>query len=144
MREFGFWQKWLSVVSLVVVLFGLSVAFLNNTYLFKVLFSDWVNKSFWGAPDVAEQVALFQKWIYGLLGAAFTGWGIFMFFVARGPFKRKERWAWNCFAIGLLVWFILDTWFSYQYGIYSNIVTNVLFLLLLGLPLVYTRKDFIS
>jgi ABC-type Fe3+ transport system permease subunit len=51
MNRFYFWQTWLFVVGLVVVVFGLALAF----------------------------------------------------FIARYPFRNRERWAWNCLAVGLLL-----------------------------------------
>lgn len=142
MREFGFWQKWLSIASLAIVLFGLALAFFNQTYFFKILFTNWINRAFWGAPDVAEQVALFQRWAYGVMGGMIAGWGVFMFYVARGPFKNKERWAWNCFAISFALWFAVDTGLSFYAGVYSNVVTNIVFLSLFAVPLFNTRKSF--
>lgn len=42
MDRFSFWQKWLLIVSLMITIFGLALAFLNQTPLFDMLFNDQV------------------------------------------------------------------------------------------------------
>ncbi|VAW40610.1 hypothetical protein MNBD_CHLOROFLEXI01-4485, partial [hydrothermal vent metagenome] len=44
-----------------------------------------------------------------MLGTTVAGWGIFMAFLAQYPFKAREKWVWNCFAVGITVWYITDT-----------------------------------
>ena len=68
--------------------------------------------------------------------------GITLAYIARYPFGRKERWAWNGLVFGLLVWFVLDTALSIFYRVYFNAAFNTALLILTGLPLVFTRKEF--
>ncbi|NOX87731.1 MAG: hypothetical protein GXO77_01810, partial [Calditrichaeota bacterium] len=78
----------------------------------------------------------------GVLGAVISGWGVFLSFIAYYPFKAKERWAWNCIAAGFIVWFIIDTVISVNYHVGFNVVINIVFLLGVLLPLMFTGKHF--
>jgi len=141
MRDFNFWQLWLSVFSWIVVIFGVGMALLNRTPLFA-LFDAQVNPAFWGPGAVPVGVDGFQGWIYGVLGAAMAGWGVFLVFMARYPFQRRERWAWNCILWGLLLWYVLDTGISFYSGVLFNAFFNTAILILGLLPLYFTRRGF--
>ena len=140
--SFTFWLRWLVVLSVVIVAFGLGLAFLNDTPLFD-LFHQQVDPVFWGDQPLPPAMLDFRGWAYGVLGATMAGWGVFFVFLAWIPFRRKERWSWNCFALGLLVWYVSDTLISLASGVIFNAVFNTLILVLVGLPLIFTRKVFV-
>ena len=95
MSRFLFWQRWLFVFSLIVIVFGLCMALLNRTPLFDV-FDKQVNPVFWGRGLLLPPgVGAFQGWSYGVLGATMAGWGVFLAFVTCYPFRNRERWAWQ-------------------------------------------------
>jgi len=142
MTNFSFWQRWLFVVCVIVSVFGVMLAFLSGTPLFD-LFNRQIDPAFWSANIVDDGTRQFQQWIYGVWGATIAGWGIVMAYIARYPFNRKERWAWNSMVFGLLVWFILDTSLSVIHKVYFNVAFNMTLLILAGLPLIFTRKEFI-
>jgi hypothetical protein len=141
MSGFTFWQRWLLAVGVVIALFGLFTALAAGTPLFDPFDRqiDWI---FWGTAAVGGSVRLFQQWVFGVWGATIAGWGIFVIFLARHPFRKKERWAWNCIALGLAVWFLLDTSISLIHGVYFNAAINTVLFVLTILPLIFTRKDF--
>ena len=141
MPKFLFWQKWLFIVGIVIVVFGIIMAFLSGTALFD-LFNRQIDPAFWGKGTSLESVKSFQQWIYGVWGATIAGWGIFVTFIAHYPFRNKEKWAWNCLVVGLLTWFVLDTALSLFFKVYFNVAFNATLLLLAGLPVVITRKEF--
>ena len=64
------------------------------------------------------------------------GWNLFL-----DP-KNKEKWARICLAVGLLVWFFLDTAISLSHKVYFNAIFNVGVLILAMLPVICTKKDF--
>ncbi len=141
MERFDFWQKWLCGVSIVVIFFGIFMAFFSGTILFKVM-DENVNMAFWGEQEVSNEIKNFQRWVYGAWGATIAGWGVFIFYITRYPFKNKESWAWNAMLFGVLVWYLVDTGFSLYFQVHVNVLLNT-FLLILGLlPLFFTRKDF--
>ena len=141
MRGFSFWQKWLFVVSLIICCFGLLMAFWGGAVLFQV-FNDQVDKVFWGSAQVPNQAANFRQWIYGVLGATMAGWGVFLAFIVQYPFKRKEKWAWNCLLSGLGIWFVVDTFISIYHTVYFNAFFNIVLMIALIVPLIFTRIHF--
>lgn len=70
------------------------------------------------------------------------GWGICHIFLARNLFAAGETWAWNCIAIAMTSWFVVDTSLSLYYGATFNAGFNVIFYLLFVAPLFFTRKQF--
>jgi len=145
MDNFKFWQTWLFVVSLAIIAFGFVLAFFNQTAVFDLLFNNRIDPAFWPATTpVTADVKLFQQWAYGVLGAMCIGWGIFMAFVAYRLFRAKEKWAWNCFALGITAWFVVDTAISLYFGVTFNAAFNIVLFVAVGLPLVFTRKDFVE
>ncbi len=141
MSTFSFWSRWLFVVSLVIVVFGIGMALLNGTVLFD-LFNNQVNPAFWQDTAVPDNAQTFQRFIYGVLGATVAGWGIFLAFIAHYPFRRQEKWAWNCIFTGMLLWFLIDTPISLYFQVPFNAVFNTLLFVLAMLPLAFTRRFF--
>jgi len=140
-KQFAFWQRWLVAASVIVVVFGLFMAFFNRTLLFD-LFNRGVDPAFWGAGAVPVEAQRFQGWAYGVLGATMAGWGLTLLFLARQAFLRKERWAWSSVLAGILLWFVVDEYISLASGAYFNAAFNLVFLVLVGLPLIFTRRHF--
>ncbi len=141
MQSFSFWQRWLFVVGIIIAGFGTLMALVSGTPLFD-LFNRQIDPAFWGTNAVGNAAKQFQQWIYGVWGATIAGWGIFVTYIARYPFNKKERWARNCLVLGLFIWFILDTWLSAFYKVYFNVVFNTILLVLAMVPIVFTQKDF--
>ncbi len=141
MKNFLFWQRWLFVISVAISVFGFVMVFLSRTPLFDV-FNQQINPVFWGSNTVGDSAKEFQQWIYGVLSATMAGWGVFVTFIAHYPFRNKEKWAWNCMVVGILVWFVLDTSLSIYHKVYFNAVFNTALLILAMLPVVLTREHF--
>ena len=141
MNRFSFWQRWLFIVSIIFVIFGIALAFLGNTPLFTWM-NNLINQAIWGTPALPAEVSVFQQWTYAVLGATVAGWGVSMFFIARHPFAQQERWAWNCLVAALIVWYPIDTFASLYFGVVFNALLNTGLLLLLALPLFFTRQQF--
>lgn len=142
MTAFSFWQRWLLAVGLFITIFGIAMAVLSGTPLFELL-NRQIDPAFWGMNTVDDVSRHFQQWVYGAWGATIAGWGIFATSIAHYPFKKKEKWAWQCIVFGLVVWFILDTSLSLGYRVYFNVALNTVLLVLAMLPVVFTRKDFL-
>ena len=142
MNSFSFWQKWLLVVALLLTAFGLALALFNQALVFDILFNNQVNPVFWPSQEITPQIAKFQQWVYGVLGATVAGWGIFTACLAHYPFRNKERWAWNAIALGITVWFIADTSLSLYFQVNINAAFNALVFAAVLLPLLFTRQAF--
>ena len=141
MKSFIFWQRWLLIVGIILSVFGIMMALLSGTPLFD-LFNRQIDPTFWKARNRGWR----NQAVPGLdlrgLGATIAGWGIFMGFIVPYPFNRKERWSWNCLVLGLLAWFILDTSLSAIHKVYFNVAFNTILSVLVGLPLLFTKRDF--
>ena len=141
MKTFMFWQRWLLIVGILVAVFGLVMAILNGTSVFN-LFNDQINPVFWGREDLPHASLVFQRWVYGAWGATVSGWGVFLGFIARFPYRKREKWARNCIVAGLGIWFLVDTAISVYYRVYFNAIFNSVLALLVILPLGFTWKLF--
>jgi tetrahydromethanopterin S-methyltransferase subunit D len=142
--SFDFWQRWLFVVGVFVIIFGVFIALLNGTVLFDTLFNKQIDAVFWddGGPN-DNSTQDFQQWVYGILGATVAGWGVCLVFIAHYPFKRREPWAWRCLVVSMGLWFVLDSVMSLSARNYFNeFAVNVPLLLLVLLPLWFTRRSF--
>ena len=142
MTSAEFWNRWLLFVGWLLVVFGLLLGFLNQTQLFDVAFNRQIDPVFWPTGIATESIAFFQAWIYGVLGATVSGWGVFVVFLAAYPFKKRERWAWNCIAAGITLWYIADTSISLYFGVTFNAVVNTVLAGLVCAPLLATREEF--
>lgn len=133
---------WLKIISVLFAVFGIIIALFNQTSTFQVTFNNQINPVFWGNSSLTSEALLFQKWIYGLLGAMCLMVGILIFFVVKYAFEKKERWAWNCLLFGLVAWFIIDTPISLFFKVYFNVIFNIVLLLAVLVPLLLTKKYF--
>jgi hypothetical protein len=137
MNNFAFWNRWLRILSLAIVAFGIIMALFNGTVVFK-LFNDNIDPVFWSA--ISEDAVDFKSWVYGGWGATIAGWGIVLYFVATHAFPRREPWVWNAIALGLTAWYVIDTFLSIAHQVYFNAAFNTLILILAGLPLIFTKS----
>lgn len=66
-----------------------------------------------------------------------------MVMISENSFKKKEIWAYNAMWYGLLSWFIIDSGISIYYDAVHNVILiNMVALILIGIPLIMTRKEF--
>ncbi len=144
MRNFNFWQKWLLLVGIYLVIFGLYLAFFSQSGLMDYIFNRNIDRNFWVDSELPENAVRFQVWIYGVLGAVIAGWGTLLAFWAWYPFRTRERWAWNGLVLSTCVWFFADTAISIFSGVFFNVMVNTIILFLLVVPLIFTRKYFIK
>jgi len=141
MGSFNFWYRWLFVIGIIIVAFGVFMAVFNQSPFFR-LFNDQIDPVFWEDAAIPDASTEFQGWVYGVLGATMAGWGLMLIFIIQYPFRHCEKWAWTAIASSLGFWYLLDTALSLYFGVYFNAVFNTLLLLVLTPPLIATRKEF--
>jgi Mn2+/Fe2+ NRAMP family transporter len=141
MNTFSFWQKWLFIFSLLLVLAGIIMAFFSASSLFSIL-NQQVDPIFRGLESTNNGFKEYQRFVYGVLGATMAGWGIFLAFISYYPFKKKEEWSRYCIITGLISWFLIDTSISIYYKVYINAAVNLFILLFTMLPVAITKKYF--
>jgi hypothetical protein len=78
--------------------------------------------------------------LYGILGAVMVGWMVALWFVATGPLRKRQRWAWNLCAASVASWFVLDTMASAIY-IPRNVILNAIFFVGFAVPMLMMRSE---
>ena len=141
MNRFNIWRVWLVLACLLVSLFGLAMA-LGGRGEPLAFFTQRVDAAFWGAGGPPPQAIAFQHWVYGAWGATVAGWGLMMAFMAWVAWGRKEPWARGALVASLALWFLVDTGFSLYFGVWINAGLNLLLLIILGLPVAASWRDF--
>jgi hypothetical protein len=134
--------KWLFIAGTGLVLFGIFLALFPHSELIDTAFNRYAAEVFWSGGSPSPEAAEFQGWVYAVLGATISGWGIVLCFIAWYPFKKGERWSWYAVAVSIVFWFILDTTLSLHYGAIFNAVFNSILLILICAPLIFDRKRF--
>lgn len=81
----------------------------------------------------------YVRFVYGVLGAVIIGWMATIAAILRGPFRRRETWAWWAVAGALLLWFVVDTTLSIVLGFMGHALFNTGFLVAMGVPLIPLR-----
>jgi hypothetical protein len=136
-----FWFRWLRVVIVGVMLFGISMILSPDLIrqFFSLLFYASANgiESQFGTGAVA-----YITLVHGVLGAVMFGWGVALLLVLLGPFQRGSREGWLILSVSVAVWFVPDTLFSLWTGFWQNAVLNLVFAFLFAIPLVATHGLF--
>lgn len=142
-KRFQFWQKWLFYSSLLFALFGVVLALFGNNPLFKP-YHRMLAMIFFDKEALPETTQELYTFIMGPMGATIAGFYLLLAYIARYPFKRKERWARSAIIAAFTSWFILDAIVSFYYGVLFQVL--VLHLLVSvpqkALPLIFTWKEF--
>lgn len=139
MNNFIFWQRWLLVLAIAFVVLGIVMTLPLGANLFDTL----INPVFWEDGDMPNNVHAFKAFIYGVLGASMAGWGMLFAFIVYYPFRKKEKWAWNALLAGFTLWFVFGLYLSLRAGVYANVVGDIIFYIMVMIPLFFTRKEFV-
>src|SRR5574341_1614676 len=134
--HFVFWWRWLVVVTLGVLFFGISMVIapdFTREFFGLLLFSSPDSISAFGAPAVA-----YITFVHGVLGAVMFGWGIALLLVLLGPFRHHSKHGWLTFVVSLLAWFVPDTALSLWSGFWQNAALNAGIAVLFAIPLATT------
>ena len=141
-KQFNFWQKWLTYANVMTIIVGLLVAFAGNSIFFE-MHNESSTELFFKSNEFAPEVLKFKNWLFGIIGGTIAGFHVLMVFISENSFKRKERWAYWALWAAMISWFMIDSGISYYYGAIHNILLiNLVAMVLIGLPLIMTRKAF--
>lgn len=138
---FKFWRGWLIFVFLVSIAVGIVLIFFPDSPLMSA-YNKRVAAAFYATDQVTPQFLAHHYWVMAVLGSAIIGWGIALLFLTIFAFKEQNRWAWNCFAISVPIWVIIDSVASIKAGVYMEFIFNLVFLAAVVIPLVKTYKYF--
>ena len=142
-KRFRFWQQWLFYSSLLFALFGLVLALYGNNPLFAP-YHRMLARIFFDEETFPIPAHELYTFIMGPMGATITGFYLLLAYIARYPFKRKERWARSAIIVAFGTWFILDAIVSVYYGVLFQALGLHLLVSVpqKALPLVFTWRDF--
>lgn len=141
-KNFNFWQKCLTYANLITIGVGLLVAFAGDSIFFE-LHNQYTKEVFFAGQEFEPDVLIFKKWLFGIIGGTIVGFHLLMVMISENAFKKKEVWAYKAMWGGLLSWFMIDSGLSLYYGAIHNLVLiNIVALILIGIPLIMTRKEF--
>ncbi len=141
-NNFKFWQKWLTYANILTIGVGILVAFAGNSIVFD-LHNAFTKEVFFNSNELNPEVLKLKNWLFGIIGGTIVGFHVLMVMISENSFKNKERWAYKAMWYGLLSWFVIDSCISIYYGaLYNVVLINVVPFVLIGIPLLMTRKEF--
>ncbi|MEZ4828630.1 MAG: hypothetical protein R3C61_20445 [Bacteroidia bacterium] len=142
-QKFQFYRKWLTWTNVMTIGVGLLVAFAGNSLFFDI-HNNWSEKVFFEGNPLSQEELNYKNWLWGIIGGTIVGFHVLMIAISENAFRKKEKWAYGSLWLGLLSWFVIDSGISLFYGAIHNVVMiNLVALILIGIPLVATRKVFI-
>ncbi len=142
--SFLFWQKWLFYTSWGFALAGISFALFGNNFLFQP-YNTMLAKLFWHSTTFPPDADRFRSFIYAPLGGTIACCYILLAFIARYPFKNKERWARNAIILAFSVWVLIDSSVCIYFGAYPQVYfINLFSITIKAVPVIFTWKQFSS
>ena len=135
-----FWLRWLTAVSLGVMVFGLIMVVapeLTRRGFSLLIYSSAGHIDTFGGDAVA-----YISLVHAVLGAVMFGWGVVLLMIVNGAFARGAREGWYMIMVCILAWFVPDTAFSLWSGFWLNAILNLPFLILFIIPLAATYSVF--
>lgn len=140
-KHFKFWHKWLLVSSILYSIVGVAITLFPTIFLFKS-YTTYIGSTFFHG-ELTQEIASFRNFIFAPLGATIAGYFLMQTFIVWGPFYHRETWSWQAIFWPLLLWFVIDSGMSIYHGAFFNVwMINLWTLLLIGLPLMMTRREF--
>ncbi len=140
--HFLFWQKWLFYSSLLFAAFGMVFAFYGNNIILQ-LYDTMLAHALWNSATFPPEAVPFRAFIYGPLGGTIAFCYILLAFIARYPFKEKQKWARNSILTAFSVWVIIDSSLCLYFGVYPQVyLINAISITVKALPIIFTWKDF--
>jgi hypothetical protein len=139
----NFWKNWLVIIGLSLIGLGVYITFFKNTPLFA-FFGNLIDPVFWSNEVITGGTRNFKGFIYSFSGTYVLLWGINIVFISRYALIQGNKWAWNCLALSTIVWFAIMAPFSFYYKVYYNVIGDILFFILIAVPMLKIRKHIFS
>ena len=79
--------------------------------------------------------ASYDGWSRGLYGAVFVGFSVLLLLLGRRVIKRKDKELGRILFYGIAAWLIYEAVISLIYGIYLNVVVDIILVAFLSYPL---------
>lgn len=138
-----FWDGWLKVTMVLVILAGLSLIILSATGGTEFMDKE-IYRIFLDVHKPGAGVQRMTNWMSSVTGAVMAGWGMSMLFLVGHAFKRREKWAWRSMFYPVLLWYLTDSLASAWFDAYFNVMANTVLFLQIIAPLLFLRQQFFN
>lgn len=125
---------WFSVISGILVLFGILYGFIG----FSVIGD--VSRSFFGFNILPLDKNILLHWESAIYGAIMMGWGATLLLIGRLAFHRKDKELMKIMLYGLFIWLVVEALFSAYLGVFFNVGVDIAVFVLFSVPLVVGIK----
>ncbi|MCZ3388296.1 MAG: hypothetical protein LH645_04075 [Actinomycetia bacterium] len=132
------WDRWLWLTILAVA--AAAALFIVARGLTDVAF-DWLIFGAATSPVPEGEAQGYVSFVDAVLGAVMIGWIPSLWPLARGPLRRRERWARSAVTGSVAAWFVVDSTASLLLGFAENAVLNLTFTLVFAVPLFGMRSE---
>ncbi|MGJ3250782.1 MAG: hypothetical protein ACFE0J_06590 [Elainellaceae cyanobacterium] len=134
-----FFLTWLKLGCIVVSITGL-VSFAASSETFGELWLWLFDLVKWPLDGDPASFSSDTRSLNAILGGVMVGWEMLMYFVAAGPVAEGDVKLARQMLISVFVWFCIDSTGSYLSQLPGNILLNLIFLVMLAVPLLALSK----
>lgn len=134
-----FWQKWLRVASIVLIIYGALTA-LAVFPAFTGATKSMIDMVFWPPLEQPGSLGPHGVFLLGIVGAVVMGWGVMIYFLVSEGIASGAPWAYKALWTSLLIWFVVDNIASWIAGAPLNLLGNSVFAALFFAPLIFGRE----
>jgi hypothetical protein len=124
-------------ISFIVI--GIYAVLFNNTSLFFII-NRIMDPNFWGNEILSKGTLNFKIYTWDFLGMFHIIWGVNLFYIVKyGLMKKKEKWAWRCIVIQMIVWLFVVVYFTLSIKRNTFFPVTIFYAVLFIIPLIMTK-----
>ncbi len=139
-RSQRFHKFWLKVTAVIVGSFG-PIFFLGTIPEFSGAASWTMDLLSWPIDGNHDFLAPTTRFLSALTGGFLLGWGVMIWCLSAWVYDKAPEFVRKSVIVGILAWFVLDSAGSFASGNSTNILFNILILLLAVGPLWFPAKE---
>lgn len=116
-----YFVRWITIAGIIGICFGIfySIFGLQGLPIYQKI-----------VPD-----ASYENWSRGLYGAVFIGFSVLLLLLGRRAIQRKDKALGKILFYGIAAWLAYEALFSLIYGVYINVLVDVVLIIFLSYPL---------
>lgn len=118
---------WITIVGLIGIMFGVFYAIFGLEGL--PVYQKFVPK------------ASFEEWSRGLYGSVFIGFSALLFLIGRLAIQKQDRELAKILIFGIGSWLAFEAVVSLVYGVYINVLVDVVIMAFLSFPLLKGTRE---
>lgn len=142
-RWFQLGIRWLQLSLAASVVVGVLLVAASGTALFATYHQSAADAFYGGVPLTGASLD-HQRWLLSVSGSGTVGWAITLLFVVTVPLQRRERWAWWCVVVSVVVWVVVDAAASVVWGVFGEVIFVACAGFGLLVPALLVRRGFSS